>query len=318
VPRDPRRRGERRPAAADRGGPGGGPGGALPGAPLPGISPRARLLPVLLPQRGDGPGVRGGRRRAAAVRGPGRRLRPRPGRGHQPAQPGDRGPRLLGGTGRGGAPGGRLRGGAAGPRHPSRGETFPGARGHFRGLPRGAPRRPGGQENAPRAGAAPVPQGHPRGDPRDHDRPRAVPRPRPVPPRDAFREDPQGTASGDAAVPGDGLLRRAGDEGDLEGARHGRGGGACGIRGVRRGARLPGGGPPGGGDRPDRPGRPRRRYVSSGAGGGGAAVGASPGVGGVEGTLSTEPDGAGVGAAPGAGGASLGAVGRYRATISGR
>lgn len=318
VPGDPRRRREGEPASPDRGRPGGRPGGALPEPPLHGIPSRPRLLPLRPPRRGIGGNAGRSRRRGVAVRRRGHRLRPRPGRGHEPAQPGDRGPGVFRRPGGGGDPRGGVRRRADVAGDPPGGETFPRARRHRRRLPRGASRRPDGKKDPPRAGAGSVPPRGPRGDPGHHERPRGVHGARPFPPCDAFPKHPERPASGEDAVPGDGLFRRAGDEGDLRAPRHGRGGGARRRGGMRRGAGVPGGGSPGGGDRADRPGGPGRRYFPAGAVGGGPAFGTASGVGGVEGTLSAEPGVGWIGAASGAIGAAAGAVGRYRASIPGR
>ena len=253
VPRDPFRRGSRESPPADRRGPGGRPRGAVEGSPVHTVSARPRLLPFLLPERVRGGSLRRGDRRRAAGGGDRRGLRPRPRRGQQSAQPGDRGPRLLRRPGHGGRPRDRVREGIALPRDPSGRETFPGTRGHVRRLPQGASRRPDGQENPPAPRAAPFPPVRGRGDPGAHDRPRGVPFARPRPAGHPFPEDPSRPVAGTVAVSRSGHLRRARDEGDRGSLPH-RGG--CGPRrggGVRRRARVPWGIGAGGDDRPAGP-----------------------------------------------------------------
>lgn len=214
VPRDPVRRGPRQSPPADRRRPGGGPCGAVQGSAVHPVSTRPRLLPLLLPER-----VRGGRagrcdRRRASGGGNRHELRPGPRRGQQPAQPGDRGPRLFRRRAHRGRSRDRVREGIALPGDPPGRETFPGPRGHVRRLPRRAAGRPGGKGDAPSPRTAPLPPRRALGDPGAHDRPRDVPRARPRPAGHPVPEDPSRPAAGTVAVPGSGHLRRAGDEGD--------------------------------------------------------------------------------------------------------
>lgn len=318
MPRDPRRRREGEPVAADRDRPGRRTGGAPEGSSLHLVPPRPRVLPVLLPRRGGGGCVRGGHRSGIARGGGGRRLRPRAGRRQQPAQSGDRRPGLLERPRDRGAPRNRLHermpvGGGS-----PRGETLPRARGHRRRLPQGSSGRPRGEGDAGAARTAPLPPAHPRGDPGADDRPRRVPRAGPVAPRDVVGEDPQESPPETAAVRRRRLFRRAGDEGDLGPLRDGRGGGPRGLRRVRRRAGVPGGGVPVGGDRTDRRGGVGEPYIPAGAVDGGPPVGKASGVGGVERTLSAGPAGGRGGEPSGTGGAPVGALGKYRANISGR
>lgn len=319
VPRGPRGGRAREPAPAGRGRPGRGARRAVPQPPVLGVPARPRLLPVRDPERSGRGSPRGGDRRGTARGRRRRRLRPGARRGHEPGEPGDRRPRLLGRPGRGGAPWDGVRPGASLPGGPPRGQAFPRARRHLRGLPRGASRRGGGPGDALRARAGTVPPGDPRADPGADDRPRGLPGARPfAAPRHAFRGDPRRAAAGNAAVPGNGLLGRAGDEGDLLAARHGRGGGHGGRRGVRRRAGVPRGGSPGGSDRAARAGGEGRRRVQASSVGGGPPFGSASGVGEVGGTSAAGPAVPGVGPASGAFGASVGALGRYRANIAGR
>ena len=318
VPRDPVRRGPRQSPPVDRRRPGGRPRGAVQGTPVYLVSPGPGLLPLLLPER-----VRGGRggrrdRRRAAGGGDRRELRPGPRRGQQPAQPGDRGPRLLRRPGRRGRPRNRVREGIALPGGPSGRETFPGARGHGRGLPQGTARRPRGTGDAPSTRTAPLPPRRARGDPGAHDRPRDVPGAGPRPSGHPVTEDPSRPVEGTVAVSRSGHLRRAGDEGDRGSFRHRRGGGPRRDGRVRRRARVPGGIGTGGGDRPAGPGDPGPAYLPAGGGGGGGSVGAASGVGGVERTLSAGTAGGGGGTASTACFPPSGGLGKYRANISGR
>jgi hypothetical protein len=318
VPRDPFRRRPRQPPPADRRRPGGGAGGAVQGPPVHPVSPCPRLLPVLLQERGGrGSRRRGDRRRAAGGRDR-RELRAGPRRGQQPAQPGDRGPRLLRRPGRRGRPRHRLREGIALPGGPPRRETFPGPRGHVRRFPQGTARRPGGTADDPSPRTAPLPPRRARGNPRAHDRARDVPRARPRVAGHPVAEDPPRPVAGTDAVPGGGLLGRAGDEGDRGPVRPRGGVGPRRSRRVRRRPRMPGGTGAGGGDRPAGPGVPRPRYVPSEAGGGGGSIGAASGLGGVERTLSAVPAGGGGGAPSPAGFPVAGGLGKYRPNISGR
>ena len=318
LPRDPVRRRPGESPSADRRRPGGGARGAVEGTPVHLVSPGPRLLPVLLPERIRGGGLRRGDSRRAPGGGDRRELRPGPRRGQQPAQPGDRGPRLLRRPAHRGRPRDRVRQGIALPRDPPGRETFSGPRGHVRRLPQGAAGRPGGKPDAPSPRTAPLPPRRPRGDSRAHDRPRAVPRARPCHAGHLVPEDPSRPVAGAVAVSRGGPLRRAGDEGDRGSLRHRGGGGPRRGRRVRRRARVPGGERPGGDDRPAGPGGPEPAYVPAGGGGGGGSVGAASGVGGVERTLSAGPAGGGGGTASTAGVPPVGGLGKYRANISGR
>ena len=318
VPRNPFRRRKGEPAAADRRRPGGGPRGAPEGPSLHLVPAGPRVLPLLLPQRG---GRRGGGRRdggGAPRRRDRRRFCTRPGRGLESGQPRDRGPGVL-----------RRRGNRrpAGRRLPQRvprrgrspgGEAFPGARRHLRRFPRGIARGAGVRVDAPLPGTASVPPRRPRGDPGADDRPRGLPGAGPGCPGDAVGEDPPGAPPGADAIPRRALLRRAGDEGDRGTLRHRGGGSARRVGRMRRGSRVPGRGGAGGGGPAALPRGTGQRYVPSDAGDGGAAYGTASGVGGVEGTLSAGLPGGGGEAASGAGGSSVGALGKYRANISGR
>ncbi len=318
VPRDPIRRRSGEPPPADRRRPGGRPCGALEGSALHSVSTRPRLLPVLLPERvrGRGRGCRD--RRRAAGGGDRHELRTGPRRGQQPAQPGDRGSRLLRRPAHRGRPRDRVREGIALPGDPPGRETFPGPRGHVRRLPRRAAGRPGGEADAPSPRAAPLPPRRARGDSGAHDRPRDVPCARPRPAGHPVQEDPSRPVAGTDAVPGSGHLRRAGDEGDRGSLRHRGGGGPRRDGRVRRRARVPGRKGAGGGDRPAGPGDPGPAYVPADGGGGGGSVGAASGVGGVERTLSAGAAGGGGGTASSAFFPPAGGLGKYRANISGR
>jgi len=318
VPRDPVRRRPGEPPSADRRRPGGRTRGAVEGSAVHLVPARPRLLPLLLPERGRGGSLRRGDRRRAPRGGNRRELRPGPRRRQQPGQPGDRGPRLLGRPAHGGGPRDRVREGIALPGNPPGRETFPGARGHFRRLPRGAAGRPGGKANAPSPRTAPLPPRRARGDPGAHDRPRDVPCARPRPAGHPVQEDPSRPVAGTVAVPGGGPLRRAGDEVDRGRLRHPGGGGSRRDGRVRRRPRVPGGIGAGGGDRPAGPGGYRPPGVPAGAGVGVGSVGAASGVGVVESTLSAGPAGGGSGAASPAGFPAAGGLGKYRANISGR
>jgi hypothetical protein len=318
VPRDPIRRRPGEPPSADRRRPGGRARGAVEGSAVHRISTRPRLLPLLLPERSRG-GRRGCRdRRRTAGGGDRRELRPGPRRGQQPAQPGDRGPRLLRRAAHRGRSRDRVREGIALPGDPPGRETFPGTRGHVRRLPRGTAGRPGGKADAPSPRTASLPPRRARGDPGAHDRPRDVPCARPRPAGHPVPEDPSQPVAGTDAVPGSGHLRRAGDEGDRGSFRHRGGGGPRRDGRVRRRARVPGGERPGGDDRPAGPGDPGPAYVPPGGGGGGSSVGAASGVGVVERTLSAGPAGGGGGTASTAFFPPAGGLGKYRANISGR
>jgi len=318
LSRGPFRRRQGEPAAADRRRPGRRPRGAPEGTSLHLVPAGPRLRPVLLPQRG-GRGCRGRRDGGGAPRRRDRRrLRPRPGRGHEPGQPRDRGPGVLRRRGNRRAAGRRL------PfRMPLRGdppgrETFPGARRHLRRLPRGTARGADARADPPLPGAAAVPPRRPRGDPGADDRPRGLPGAGPGGAGDALGEDPAGSPPRADAVPRRALLRRAGDAGD-RGSLGGRGGGrARRVGRMRRGPGVPGGCGAGGGGLPAVPRGPGQRYVPSDSGDGGEAYGTASGVGGVERTLSAGPPVGGVEAAPCAGGPSVGALGKYRENITGR
>ena len=318
MPRDPVRRGPRQPPPADRCRPGGRPRGAAEGSAVHPVSTRPRLLPFLLPERGHG--GRAGRRdrRRAAGGGDRRELRPGPRCGQQPAQYGDRGPRLLRRPGGRGRARDRVREGIALPGDPARRETFSGPRGHVRRLPQGAAGRPGGKADAPSPRTAPLPTRRARRNPGAHDSPRDVPRARPRRAGHPVTEDPSRPVAGTVAVSRNDPLRRAGDEGDHGSVRHRGGGGPRRDRRVRRRARVPGRGRTGGGDRPAGPGDPGPAYVPAGSGGGGGSVGAASGVGVVERTLSAGPAGGGGGAASSAVFPPPGGMGKYRANISGR
>jgi translation initiation factor IF-2 len=318
VPRDPIRRGPRQSPPADRRRPGGRPCGAVEGSAVHMVSTRPRLLPVLLPERVRGGSRRHGDRRRTAGGGDRRELRPGPRRGQQPAQPGDRGPRLLRRPERRGRPRNRVREGIALPGGPPRRETFPGPRGHVRRLPQGTARRPGGKADAPSPRTAPLPPRRARGNSRAHDRARDVPGARPRPAGHPVPEDPSQPVAGTVAVSRSGHLRRAGDEGDHGSFRHRGGGGPRRDGRVRRRARVPGGEGAGGGDRPAGPGDPGPAYVPAGGGDGGGSVGAASGVGVVERTLSAGPAGGGGGTASTAFFPPAGGLGKYRANISGR
>ena len=318
MPRDPIRRGPRQSPPVDRRRPGGRSCGAVQGTPVYLVSPRPRLLPLLLPERGRGGGVGRRDRRRTAGGGDRRELRPGPRRGQQPAQPGDRRPRLLRRPAHRGRPRDRVREGIPLPWDPPGRETFPGARGHVRRLPRRTAGRPGGKADAPWPRTAPLPPRRARRDPGVHDRPCDVPCARPRPAGHPVPEDPSHPVAGTVAVSRSGHFRRAGDEGDFGSLRHRGGGGPRRDGRVRRRARVPGGEGAGGGDRPARPGGPGPAYVPAGGGGGGGSVGTASGVGVVERTLSAGPAGGRGGTASGAGVASAGALGKYRANISGR
>jgi hypothetical protein len=318
LPRGARRRAARRPPAADRRRPGRGPGRPVPQPAFHRISARARLLALSGTRPRAGRSVRRRRRRGAALRRRGRGLRAGARRGHQPVEPGDRGPRLLGRTGRRGAPGAGVRGGAALARDPAGRKAFPGARRHLGRLPRGAPRRADRTPDSLPPRAAPVPPGGARRAPGAHDGARGISGARPFASGDPLPEYPGRHASRHAAVPGDGLLGRPRDEGDLRTPRRGRRGRRGAGRRVRRAAAVPGRGGSGGGDRADRPAGARRRYVPSGGVGVGEALGTSSGVGGGAGTLSAEPAGGGGGTTSTAGGAAAGALGKCCANIAGR
>ena len=318
VPRDPIRRGSRKSPPADRRRPGGGPCGAVQGTPVYLVSPRPRLLPLLLSER-----VRGGRagcrdRRRAAGGGDRRELRPGPRRGQQPGKSGDRRPGVLRGSGSCGRPRDRVREGIALPGDPPGRETFPGPRGHVRRLPRRAAGRPGGKADAPSPRTSPLPPRRARGDPGADDRPRDVPRARPRPAGHAVPEDPSRPVAGTVAVSRSGPLRRAGDEGDRGSLRDRGGGGPRRDGRVRRRARVPGGIGAGGDDRPAGPGDPGPAYVPAGGGGGGGSVGTASGVGGGERTLSAGAAGGGGGTASTAIFPPAGGLGKYRTNISGR
>jgi len=318
VPRDPLRRRPGEPPPADRRRPGGGARGAVQGPPVHPVSPGPRLFPALLPERDGGGSRRRRDRRRAAGGGDRHELRAGPRRGQQPAQPGDRGPRLLRRPAHRGRPRDRVREGIALPGDPPGRETFPGPRGHLRRLPQGTARRPGGTADAPSPRTAPVPPRRARGDPGAHDRPRDVPCARPRPAGHPVPEDPSQPAAGTVAVSRSGPLRCAGDEGDRGSLRH-RGGGVPRRDGrVRRRARVPGGIGAGGGDRPAGPGDPGPAYVPAGGGGGVGSVGAASGVGVVERTLSAGPADGGGGTASAAFFPPAGGLGKYRANISGR
>ena len=318
MPRDPVRRRSGEPPPADRRRPGGRSRGAVEGSAVHPVSPGPRLLPVLLPERVRGGSRRRGDRRRASGGGDRHELRPGPRRGQQPAQPGDRGPRLLRRPAHGGRPRDRVRQGIALPGDPPGRETFPGPRGHVRRLPRRAAGRPGGKADAPSPRTAPLPPRRALGDPCAHDRPRDVPRARPRPAGHAVPEDPPRPVAGTVAVSRGGPLRRAGDEGDRGPVRHRGGGGPRRYGGVRRRARVPGGIGAGGGDRPAGAGDPGPAYLPAGGGGGGGSVGAASGVGGVERTLSAGAAGGGGGTASTAFFPPAGGLGKYRANISGR
>ncbi len=318
MPRDPDRRGSRQSAPADRRRPGGRPCGAVQGTPVYLVPPGPRLLPVPLPER-----IRGGRagrrdRRRASGGGDRCELRPGPRRGQQPAQPGDRGPRLLRRPAHRGRPRDGVREGIALPGDPPGRETFPGPRGHVRRLPQRTSGRPGGKADAPSPRAGPLPPRRARGDPGAHDRPRDVPRARPLPAGHPVAEDPSRPLAGTVAVSRSDHLRRAGDEGDRGSFRHRGGGGPRRDGRVRRRARVPGGIGAGGGDRPAGPGDPGSAYVPAGGGGGGGSVGAASGVGGGERTLSAGASGGGGGPASPSFFPPEGGLGKYRANISGR
>ncbi len=315
---DPVGRGARQSPPADRRRPGGRTRGAVEEPPVHPVPPRPRLLPLLLPERVRGRSRRRGDRRRTAGGGDRRELRPGPRRGQQPAQPGDRGSRLLGGSARRGRARDRVREGDALPGDPPGRETFPGPRGHIRRLPRGVAARPCRKGDAPAPRTAPLPPRRARRDPGAHDRPRGVPGARPRLSRDLVTGGSPRPAAGAAAVPGDRHLRRARDEGDRGSVRHRGGFGPRRVRRVRRGARLPGGNRPGGGDRPSRPRDPGPGYFPAGGGGGGGPVGAASGVGGGERTLSAGASFGRGGEASAAGDAPAGGLGKYRANIAGR
>ena len=318
VPRGPIRRGPRHPPPPDCDRPGGRPRGATEGAAVHPVPTRPRLFPVLLPERGRG--GRAGRRdrRRAAGGGDRRELRPGPRRGQQPAQYGDRGPRLLRRPAHRGRPRYRVREGIALPGDPARRETFSGTRRHVRRLPQGAAGRPCGKADAPSPRTAPLPTRRARGNPGAHDRPCDVPRARPRRAGHPVAEDPSRPATGTVAVPRSGPLRRAGDEGDHAPVRHRGGGGPRRDRRVRRRSRVPGRGRTGGDDRPAGPGGYRPPCVPADGGCGGGSVGSASGVGGVERTLSAGPAGGGGDAASSAVFPPAGGLGKYRANISGR
>ena len=235
-----------------------------------------------------------------------------------PAQPGDRGPRLLRRSPRRGRSRDRVRERVALPGDPPGRETFPGARRHLRRLPLRTSRRPGGEGNAPSPRTAPLPPRRARGDPGADDRPRDVPRARPRPAGHPVPEDPSRPVAGTVAVSRSGPLRRAGDEGDRGSVRHRGGGGPRRDGRVRRRARVPGGIGAGGDDRPPGPGGYRPSGVPAGGGGGGGSVGTASGVGGGERTLSAGAAGGGGGAASTAFIPPAGGLGKYRTNISGR
>jgi hypothetical protein len=135
LPRDPVRRRPGEPPSSDRRRPGGGARGAVQGTPVHLVSPGPRLLPVLLPERIRGGSLRRGDGRRTPGGGDRRELRPGPRRGQQPAQPGDRGPRLLRRPARRVRPRDRVREGIALAGDPPGRETFSRPRGHVRRLP---------------------------------------------------------------------------------------------------------------------------------------------------------------------------------------
>ncbi len=310
VPRNPIRRRPAEPPPADRRRPGGWPRGAVQGSPVHLVSPGTRLLPLPLRERSHG-GGRGRRDRRRAPRGRDRReFRADPRRRQQPGKPGDRGPRLLRGPAYRGRSGNRFREGFSLPGDPPGRETFPGPRRYVRRLPQRAAGRPGGKADAPSPRTASLPPRRARRDPGAHDRPCDVPRARPRLAGNPVPEDPSRPAAGTDPVSRSGPLRRAGDEGDRGSVRHrGRGGPRRGGR-VRCRARLPGRIGAGGCDRPSGPAGYRPPGVPAGGGGGGGPVGAAPGVGVVERTLSTGAAGGGDGPASVAFLASAGGLGK--------
>ena len=236
-----------------------------------------------------------------------------------PAQPGDRGPRLLRRPAHRGRPRDRVREGIALPGDPPGRETFPGPRGHVRRLPQRAAGRPGGKANAPSPRTAPLPPRRARGNPGAHDRPRDVPVRSTAPCRPPCPGRSFTTCCGNGlrfrgAVISDALEMKAIAD------RFGIGEAAvlavtagCDVVLVCRGESAQAES-----DRPAGPGDPGPRYVPAGGGGGGGSVGAASGVGGVERTLSAGAAGGGGGAASTAVFPSAGGLGKYRANISGR
>jgi len=306
----PRRGGQGKSASADFGRLGRGPGGPLPEAPLAGIPARARLLPVRPPGGNGRAEIRRGARGGAARRGGRHGPRPRARRGSRPAKPGDRRPVVLRRPGNRGPPRAGLRRGSCVAWDPGRREALPGPRGLHHRLPLRSARRPGGPEDSPRTEPAAVPARDPRGDPGDHDGARGLPRARPGASRHAVPEDPYGTAARLDAVPGDDRVGRARNEGDLGAARDGRGCVPGRLGGVRRGAFVPRGEPPGRGDRTTREGIPRRRYIPSPSVGGGPEDGSASGGGGGEDASSSGCGNRRTGASPAeTGGASAGTLG---------
>lgn len=318
MPGDPRGRGARQSVSADRRRPGGRARRALPGTAVHALPPGPRLFPFLLPERIGG-GTRGRRDGGGTAGGGDRReLRAGPRRGQQPGQPRDRRPRLLRRPGGKRRARGRVRERIAVAGRPPGRETFPRTRGHVGRLPRRSAGRRRRERDSRPPRAAPLPKSGERRDPGAHDRPRRLPGARPRAPRHPVAEDPPRTPSGADAFPRNGLLRRAGDEGDLEGVRHPRGGGPRRVGRVRRRARVPWGGGAGPGDRPARPGGYRPPGVPAGGGGGGGSIGTASGVGGGERTLSAGAAGGWGGTASAPCVPAAGGLGKCRANISGR
>jgi hypothetical protein len=310
VPGDPGGIGERALRAADRHRPGRRQGHKVQGPRVHAVPAGPELFPFLLPCRSGGGGGWRSPGRGTLRRRDRHQLRPRAGRRQQSAQPRDRGP----GAGR--RPGDRrahrhcVLPRLPFPRRPSRREAFPRPRRHGGGLPQRAAHRARNEEVAPGARGFPFPGSRPREDPCPDDRPCPLPGAGPGMPGHPFPQDPDRASPGAAVVPGDGVLRRTGDESDHPALRHRTRGRDGAFRRLRRRPGVPGRKGAGGSRRGARARVAQLRGFQEDDGCGCPTGCPFPGaVAGSFGAAGVSSVGGGEGT-PGAGGASLGTLGK--------